>query len=131
VFVYLPALFRRYRLSAILVFSLGCAVVRFLAIAWLADVVWVLVPVQLLHAATFGSFHAASVAAVQRIFPSGAHSRGQTLFSSISYGAGGAAGALAGGWAWQAAGPGVAFSAGALAALVGAYFAWELKQTGL
>lgn len=131
VFVYLPALFRRYSLSAILVFSLGCAVVRFLAIAWLADVVWVLVPVQLLHAATFGSFHAASVAAVQRIFPSGAHSRGQTLFSSISYGAGGAAGALAGGWAWQAAGPGVAFSAGALAALVGAYFAWKLKKTGL
>jgi PPP family 3-phenylpropionic acid transporter len=131
VFVYLPVLFRRFALSTILTASLGLAVARFLGIAWFADVLWVLVPAQLLHAATFGSFHAAAVAAVHRIFPPEAQSRGQSLFSSLSYGAGGAAGALLGGWAWQSAGPGMAFSAGAAAALAGAYFASRLKRAGL
>jgi len=131
VFLYLPALFRRYELGAILLFSLGCAVVRFLAIAWLAGALWILVLAQLLHAATFGSFHAASVAAVSRAFPASARGLGQTLFSSLSYGAGGAAGALVGGWGWQLGGPAAAFSLAAAAALLGAYFAARLRRLGL
>jgi PPP family 3-phenylpropionic acid transporter len=131
VFAYLPALFRRYRLSLILLFSLACAVLRFLAIAWLASELWILALAQILHAATFGSFHAASVAAIHRIFPQTAHARGQALFSSISYGAGGAAGALVAGWAWELAGPALTFSLAALAGLLGAYFAYALRRTGL
>ena len=131
VFLYLPALFRRFALSAILLASLACAVVRFLATGWLPPSLWVLVPAQLLHAATFGAFHAASVAAVHRIFPEAAQGRGQALFSSLAYGAGGAAGALVAGWAWQAAGPAMAFSASAAAALAGACFAYRLRRFGL
>lgn len=131
VFALLPAIFRRFALAGILIFGFGCAVARFLAIAWLADVAWILGVAQLLHAATFGAFHAASVALVQRVFRPGAHARGQTLFASVSHGAGGAAGALIGGWAWEAGGPAMAFSAGALAALAGAYFACQLKRAGL
>ena len=130
VFLALPLLFRRYSLSLILLVSLGCAVVRFLAIAWLPPSLWVLVPAQLLHAATFGAFHAASVAAVHRLFPESAQARGQTLFSSLTYGAGGAAGALIAGATWQW-GPGVAFSASALAAVAGACFASRLRRLGL
>jgi MFS transporter, PPP family, 3-phenylpropionic acid transporter len=131
VFLFLPALFRRHTLSAILLASLVCAVVRFLAIGWLPPSLWLLVPVQLLHAATFGAFHAAAVAAVHRVFPEHAQARGQTLFSSIAYGAGGAAGALIAGWAWQTSGSALAFSASAAAALVGACFAWRLGRFGL
>jgi MFS transporter, PPP family, 3-phenylpropionic acid transporter len=131
VFLLLPALFRRYALSTILMVSAACGVLRFLAIAWLADWLLVLVAAQLLHAATFGSFHAAAVAAVQRVFAPGAQARGQALFSSIGYGAGGALGALLGGWAWQAAGPGVAFSVSAGASLMGLFFAYPLKRAGL
>lgn len=131
VFLFLPALFRRHALSAILLASLMCAVARFLAIGWLPPTLWILVPAQLLHAATFGAFHAASVAAVHRVFPEHAQSRGQTLFSSIAYGAGGAAGVLVAGWAWQAWGPAMAFSASAAAAALGACFAWRLKRLGL
>ena len=131
VFAFLPALFRRYALSAVLVASLFCAALRFLAIGWGASQLWILVIAQLLHAATFGAFHAASVAAVHRIFPAHAQGRGQTLLSSISYGAGGAAGALVAGWGWQAAGPGLAFSLAAAAALAGACFAHGLRRTGL
>jgi PPP family 3-phenylpropionic acid transporter len=131
VFAYLPAILRRYTLSAILLFSFGCAVVRFLVIGWLAALPWLLVAVQVLHAATFGSFHAASVAAVLRVFPAGAQGRGQALFSSLGYGAGGAAGALLAGWAWELAGPQLAFSVASAAALVGAYFADRLRRAGL
>jgi len=131
VFLYLPALFRRFALSAILVASFGCAAVRFVAIGWLPGELWLLVIAQLLHAATFGAFHAASVATVHRVFPEAAHARGQALFSSICYGAGGAAGALVAGAAWEAAGPGMAFSASSCAALIGAYFAYRLKRAGL
>jgi PPP family 3-phenylpropionic acid transporter len=92
---------------------------------------WVVLAAQVLHAATFGSFHAASVAAVQRVFPPTAQATGQTLFSSLSYGAGGAAGTLVAGWAWAAGGGPIAFSAAAAAALAGAFFAVQLKRAGL
>jgi PPP family 3-phenylpropionic acid transporter len=131
VFLYLPALFRRFTLSGILLASFACAVVRFLALGWLPGETWLVVLAQLLHAATFGSFHAASVAAVHRVFPEAAQARGQTLFSSVSYGAGGAAGVLGAGWLWQAAGPGFAFSLSALAGLAGLLLAHGLKRAGL
>jgi PPP family 3-phenylpropionic acid transporter len=131
VFLWLPALFRRFSLSAIIFASFACAVARFLALAWFPGELWLVVIAQLMHAATFGAFHAASVAAVHRAFPEAAQARGQTLFSSISYGAGGAAGALGAGWLWEAAGPGFAFSLSALAGLVGLLFAHALKRRGL
>jgi PPP family 3-phenylpropionic acid transporter len=130
VFAYLPAILRRYALSAILLFSFGCAIARFLAIGWLPGVLAVLAAAQVLHAATFGAFHAASVAAVHRVFPANAQRRGQALLSSLGYGAGGAAGALLAGWGWELAGPGLAFSLASVAALVGAYFAYRLRRAG-
>jgi PPP family 3-phenylpropionic acid transporter len=131
VFLYLPALFRRYALSTLLIASAACGVVRFLAIGWMAQWLVVLLAAQVPHAATFGSYHAAAVAAVQRLFSAHAQALGQTLFSSVGYGAGGALGALAAGWAWEAAGPGLAFSLAALAALMGLFFAYPLKRAGL
>ena len=130
VFLYLPTLFRRFALSTILGVSFACAVVRFLAIGWAAALPAILLPAQLLHAATFGAFHAASVAAVHRVFPPEAQGRGQTLFSSVCYGAGGAVGALLAGWAWETAGPGLAFSLSALVALAGLLLAYPLKRAG-
>ena len=120
VFLYLPALFRRFSLSTILLASLLAAVVRFTAIGWAAAYLAVLVVAQLLHAATFGAFHAASVAAVHRLFPASAHARGQALFSSLAYGGGGAAGALLAGWAWERGGPALTFSLAAGSAALGA-----------
>jgi PPP family 3-phenylpropionic acid transporter len=131
VFLYLPQIFRRFTLSAILVSSFGCAVVRFLVLGWFPEAMWLIVLAQLLHAASFGSFHAAAVAAVHRLFPEGAQARGQALFSSVTYGAGSAGGALAAGWLWQAGGPALAFCASALAGLVGLLFAHALKRHGL
>jgi len=131
VFFYLPQLFRRYALSTLLVASLGCGVLRFAAIGWAAGELWIVLLAQLLHAATFGAFHAAAVAAVHRVFPPHAQARGQTLFSSVCYGAGAAAGLLIAGWAWDLGGAQLAFSASAGAALAGAFIAHRLKRAGL
>jgi MFS transporter, PPP family, 3-phenylpropionic acid transporter len=131
VFGYLPQLFRRFSLATILVASIAAGVVRFLMIGWAAGEVGIVLMAQLLHAATFGSFHAASVAAVHRVFPESAQARGQTLFSGVTYGAGAAAGLIISGWAWELGGAALAFSAAALAAAAGVLFALRLKRAGL
>ena len=131
VFLYLPQLFRRFALSTILVFSVGSGALRFLAIGWAASELWIVLLAQSLHAATFGSFHAAAVAAVHRVFPEHAQARGQTLLTSVSYGAGAAAGLLLAGWSWEAGGAPLAFSAAAAASAAGALFARRLKRAGL
>ena len=131
VFLYLPQLFRHYALSTLLAASLGCGVLRFLAIGWAAGELGIVLLAQLLHAATFGAFHAAAVAAVHRVFPEQAQARGQTLFSSVCYGAGAAAGLLIAGWAWERGGAQLAFSASAVAALAGVLIAHRLKRAGL
>jgi PPP family 3-phenylpropionic acid transporter len=131
VFLYLPQLFRRFTLSAIMAASAACGIVRFLAIGWAAGEVGIVLLAQVLHAATFGSFHAASVAAVHRVIPESAHARGQTLFSGVTYGAGATAGLIISGWAWELGGAPLAFSAAALAAGAGVLFALRLKRAGL
>jgi hypothetical protein len=52
------------------------------------------------------------------------------LFSSVAYGAGGAAGALLAGWGWEQGGPRLAFSLASACALAGAYFAYRLRRAG-
>jgi PPP family 3-phenylpropionic acid transporter len=131
VFFYLPQLFRRFALSTILAASLLCGTLRFALLGWAAEQLWIVLLAQLLHAATFGSQHAASVAAVHRVFPEGAQARGQALFSGFTYGAGAAAGLVISGWAWELAGAALAFSTAALASLAGAFFARRLKRAGL
>lgn len=128
VFVALPSLFRRFALWAILAASCAAAVLRFLAVAWAAELAWLLLAAQLLHAATFGAFHAAAVAATHRLYPAHAHGRGQALFSSLAYGGGGAAGALLAGWGWELAGGGLAFSLAAAAGAGGLLLAYTLKR---
>ena len=131
VFLYLPQVFRRFSLSTVLVASLAAGVVRFVILGWAAGELGIVLLAQLLHAATFGSFHAASVAAVHRVFPENAQARGQTLFSGVTYGAGGAVGLIISGWAWEIGGASLAFSAAALAAAAGVLFALRLKRAGL
>ena len=127
-FLRLPQLLRRFTLRALLLASFGCAVVRFLAIGWGVESLAVLAVAQLLHAATFGAFHACSVAAVHRLFPGTLAARGQALFSTVTYGMGAAAGSLIAGWTWVAWGPTASFAVSALfGALGGAFIWWRVR----
>ena len=120
VFLYLPQLMRRFSLRALLIASFLCAALRFAAIGWAVDLLAVLALAQLLHAATFGAFHAASIAAVHKLFPGRIAGRGQALYSSLTYGVGGAAGTLIAGWTWESLGAGPSFAVSALCGAVGA-----------
>lgn len=102
----------------VLLFSLVLAAVRWAIIALYPESLVMLVIAQLLHAATFGSFHAAAIHLVFRFFKGRLQGRGQALYSSLSYGAGGAAGALVSGVLWESFGPTPSFVAGALVSLV-------------
>ena len=127
-FLFLPRLLRRYSLRAVLAASLGCAVLRFAVIGWGVHFLWLLVFAQLLHAATFGAYHASSVAIVHRLFTGRLQARGQTLFSSLAYGLGGTAGTLLAGWSWTALGPELSFTLSAAFGLAGAVLViWRVR----
>jgi len=119
IFAWMPRLFRAYSLRAILIASLALAVVRFLAIGWLAHSFAVLLAAQVLHAATFGAFHAASIGYVHRLFRGRLQSRGQALYGSVAFGVGGALGGFASGYVWDLWGAAPTFTFGAACALAG------------
>jgi PPP family 3-phenylpropionic acid transporter len=127
VFFLMPRLTERFSGKQILVFSFGCAVLRFLLVAWFVDVLALVLLSQILHAATFGSYHAAAVASFHRHFGGRHQVRGQALYTSVSFGAGGTLGSVLSGFAWEAIGPNITFSLCALAALAGGLLlAWKL-----
>ena len=77
------------------------SILRWILIAYFVDSLLILFFAQLLHAATFGSFHAVAIEFFRRLFTAGNAGKGQALYSSASFGAGGAVGALLSGWLWD------------------------------
>jgi PPP family 3-phenylpropionic acid transporter len=88
-------------------------------LGWGAASAIVVVLAQLLHGATFGAHHAASVAVTGRWFAGAHQARGQAAYLSVSFGAGGMVGGLASGFLWDTVGPAWTFCFAALAALAG------------
>lgn len=125
VFMLMPRIMRRFGLRSILVFSFACAVLRFVLIGWGAGSLPVLLFAQVLHGVTFGAYHAAAIAVVNRWFTGRLQSRGQALYGSISFGAGGMLGALLSGYTWDAPGPEWTFTFGSVFALLG--LAWLVR----
>jgi PPP family 3-phenylpropionic acid transporter len=119
VFFLMPWLVRHFGFTRILLVSFSAAVVRFMLIGWGVDFLSLLLVAQVLHAATFGAYHAASVGLVHEFFQGRHQSKGQAMFGSITYGAGGMLGGLASGPIWQHYGASVLFSCSAAAALLG------------
>ncbi|MGB8598068.1 MAG: MFS transporter [Burkholderiales bacterium] len=124
VFLYQPKLFKRFSLRTVMLACFAIAVVRFLMIGWGAEFIVLLIIAQLLHAATFGAFHAASVAAVHEIFKGRHQARGQTLYTSVAYGAGGTVGGLASVFLWERVGPYATYNVAAATAFVGLLLVW-------
>ena len=125
VFILMTRLARRYSLRALLLASFAAAVLRFLLIGWGVESPAVVVMAQLMHGLTFGAYHASSIAAINLWFPGRAQGRGQALYSSISFGAGGLLGALISGWTWDAIGAGWTFTLASLFAALGWALVWR------
>jgi PPP family 3-phenylpropionic acid transporter len=132
VFFSMPWLMRHYSLPKILIVSMVLAVIRFLLIAWQVDNLIYLFLAQILHAATFGAFHAAAVALIHHYFRGRHQSRGQALFGSITYGAGGMLGGIGGGPLWLQWGGSVMYTFSAGVAFVGVLLLlWKLNRLQL
>jgi PPP family 3-phenylpropionic acid transporter len=97
-------------------------------IGWAADSLIALLLAQTLHAATFGSFHAAAIGVVHRVFRGRHQARGQAIYGSLSFGVGGALGAFASGYGWAHLGAGITFSLSSVCALIGMLILWSKLQ---
>ncbi|WP_124947582.1 MFS transporter [Sulfurirhabdus autotrophica] len=110
VFIWMPKLFRIFTLQQILLFSFAMAVLRFLLIAWGVKWLGVILFAQILHAASFGSYHASAVALIHHHFKGKHQSKGQGIYNSVAFGAGGTLGGLYSGYSWDSLGPNVTFT---------------------
>jgi PPP family 3-phenylpropionic acid transporter len=119
VFLAAPVWMKRFAAHALLAGCFALAVVRFALIGWGVGSAPVLVLAQVLHGATFGACHMASLALVNRWFTGPRQVRGQALYLSVSFGLGGFLGAAASGAAWDAIGPAWTFTGAAAAAAAG------------
>lgn len=125
IFLLMPRLTRWFGLRQILLISFAAAVLRFLMMGWGVGSLELLLLGQVLHALTFGAYHAAAIAAVNHWFPGNSQARGQALYSSMSFGAGGLLGGLISGWIWDGVGAGWTYSLSALFALLGWWLVWR------
>ena len=129
-FLVMAALLTRFSLRQVLLASFALAAIRWLLLGTLADHLGVLLVAQLMHAATFGSFHAAAIHFVQRSFGYRQQGQGQALYATLA-GIGGALGALYSGYSWASLGPLWTFAIASLAALAAAVIiAIPSRRTG-
>jgi PPP family 3-phenylpropionic acid transporter len=119
IFMLMPKIMARFSLKAILLTSLALAVLRFMILGVAVDNIVLLLFAQSLHAATFGSFHAASVEVIAQFFKGKHQARGQAIYNSVAYGLGGAIGGLSGGYALQYLGGENTFLLSAVFPLIG------------
>jgi len=117
----------RFGIRTVLLVSLLLSTVRWLLIGFFPDKLPILLLAQLFHAASFGTFHAAAIAWVHQHFTGNNQGRGQALYSSVSFGAGGAIGSLFSGYLWLSPGPTITFSIAALASFI----AWVIGMIWL
>ena len=88
-----------------------------------ADVIWVLVMVQCIHALSFGLYHSVSIQFIHQHFNDDQQNRGQAIYIGGVYGLGGAIGAYIAGIVWQGGeGSELAYNLAAFAAFVGFLF---------
>jgi len=119
VFLWMPRLAARFGLWRILMASFALAALRFFTIGWGVEVIGLMIFAQTLHAASFGSYHAAAVALIHQIFRGRHQAKGQGLYTSVSFGLGGTLGGLFSGYTWDALGAGWSFTISAACAAAG------------
>jgi len=125
VFLVMHRLLPRYGAKVLLLLSLGLTSLRWLLVAWFVDSIAVMVFSQLLHAASFGIYHAVAIYLIHKMFIGRHQGRGQALYSSLSFGAGGAVGSLMSGYLWSGVGAAATFQAAALMSALAFFLAWR------
>lgn len=114
----------RFGARRLLLAATALTAVRWLLLALFVEQALVMVFVQTLHAASFGVYHAVAIHLVHRLFVGRHQGRGQALYSSLIFGAGGAIGSLTAGYLWAGFGAQWMYAGAALTALLAGVVAW-------
>lgn len=122
-FIFMHRIMHRISVVSILFWSLLLTSIRWLLIAFFAEQIAVMLLAQTIHALSFGAAHAGCIEMIRRFFRGPHAGQGQALYSAITFGAGGASGALVSGFLWDSSAQ-LLFSVSALAVFVGALIAW-------
>lgn len=117
-FMFMHRLMPKYGPSRLMVVALLLTTLRWLMIGYYVESMLMIIIAQCLHAASFGLYHAVAIELFHRNFKGKLQGRGQALYSAISFGAGGAAGALISGAYWDVVSAEAVFSAAALVSFV-------------
>jgi len=123
----------RLSLTAWLVLCAAVMVLRMGVTAAAAEVLWLLVLAQALHALTFAAHHSTCIALLSHHFPGKLRGRGQALYSVIGYGIPGVAGSLLGGLLSEHWGLNSVFWATAFTSVLAtgcAVRVWRLQHSG-
>lgn len=131
-FIFHDPIIKRVGVKWLLLGSLLIAVVRFLMIGTGAIAFLILAVAQVLHAATFGAHHVASIFMVRKWFTGTLQARGQAIYISASWGIGGTLGAFLLSFVWAQMPHETIYwcaAATALAGFIAAWFAcrWDSK----
>lgn len=117
-FLFMHKLELRVGLRRLFLIALFLTSTRWVMIGLFPDSMSLLLLAQLLHAASFGVFHAVSVALFHCYFRGRHHGKGQALYGSLGFGAGGAFGSYYAGAMWDSLGPLASYAFAALLALL-------------
>jgi len=101
IFLFMHKLLPKLGAARLLFISLLLTTIRWWLIGHYVDSMAVMFLAQCLHAASFGIFHSVAIHQIHQYFPANVQGRGQALYSSVSFGAGGAVGALYSGYSWD------------------------------
>lgn len=109
----------RFGPKRLLVFCFTVTALRWFIVGQFVDQAWLVAFSQIMHAFSFGMFHAVMIYLIHQYFAGSLHGRGQALYTSVSFGAGGALGAFVAGGVWDLYGGISAYFFAAAAALFG------------
>lgn len=129
-FLFMPKIMRLFSLSQLLFWSLLLTAIRWLLIAYLSENMSILLVAQLIHALSFGVAHAACIETIRQFFKGSHAGQGQALYSSITFGLGGAVGAITAGFLWSVNGE-LLYSVSAAAAFIAAFIVFFYIKTPL
>lgn len=125
VFWWMASLFRQFSIRHLILIAIALTVLRWAITGQLDQFLGWIVFAQVLHAASFGLFHASAIHLIDHYFTGVHHGKGQALFAASSHGLGGALGMFIAGYAWQAGGAELSYSMTAGFALIAMLIAWR------
>ncbi len=104
-FLIMHRMIKSFGLYALLITTLVLTALRWLLIALFPEQFMTMLFAQSLHAVSFGVYHAVSITFIHHIFKGKLQGRGQALYSSLSFGFGGAIGSYVAGVMWDTINP--------------------------